>query len=46
MAGIPLACVSAVLKYRPYEIDRLVSRTVARRPAALAVAQGGLEDLA
>jgi hypothetical protein len=28
-AGIPLACVVAVLKYRLYEIDRLISRTVA-----------------
>jgi hypothetical protein len=29
LAGIPLACVLAVLKYRLYEIDRLISRTVA-----------------
>jgi hypothetical protein len=29
VAGIPLACVVAVLKYRLYEIDRLISRTVA-----------------
>jgi hypothetical protein len=28
VAGIPLACVVAVLKYRLYEIDRLISRTV------------------
>jgi hypothetical protein len=28
-AGIPLACAVAVLKYRLYEIDRLISRTVA-----------------
>jgi hypothetical protein len=27
--GIPLACAVAVLKYRLYEIDRLISRTVA-----------------
>ena len=27
VAGIPLACVVAVLKYRLYEIDRLISRT-------------------
>ena len=29
VAGIPLASVVAVLKYRLYEIDRLISRTVA-----------------
>ena len=29
VAGIPLACVVAVLKNRLYEIDRLISRTVA-----------------
>jgi hypothetical protein len=29
VVGIPLACVVAVLKYRLYEIDRLISRTVA-----------------
>ena len=29
VAGIPLACAVAVLKYRLYEIDRLISRTVA-----------------
>ena len=28
VAGIPLACVVAVLKYRLYEIDRLISRTL------------------
>ena len=28
VVGIPLACVVAVLKYRLYEIDRLISRTV------------------
>ena len=29
IAGIPLACAVAVLKYRLYDIDRLISRTVA-----------------
>jgi hypothetical protein len=29
VVGIPLACAVAVLKYRLYEIDRLISRTVA-----------------
>ena len=29
VAGIPLACVVAVLKYRLYEIDRIISRTLA-----------------
>jgi hypothetical protein len=29
VAGIPLACMVAVLKYRLYEIDRLISRTLA-----------------
>jgi hypothetical protein len=28
-AGLPLACAVAVLKYRLYEIDRLISRTLA-----------------
>jgi MFS family permease len=28
VAGIPLACAIAVLKYRLYDIDRLISRTV------------------
>jgi hypothetical protein len=28
-AGIPLACMAAVLKYRLYEIDRIISRTLA-----------------
>ena len=29
VAGIPLACVVAVLKYRLYEINRVISRTLA-----------------
>jgi hypothetical protein len=29
LAGIPAACVIAVLKYRLYEIDRIISRTLA-----------------
>jgi MFS family permease len=29
VAGIPLACMAAVLKYRLYEIDRIISRTLA-----------------
>jgi hypothetical protein len=29
VAGIPVACALAVLKYRLYEIDRLISRTLA-----------------
>jgi hypothetical protein len=29
VAGVPLACAVAVLKYRLYEIDRIISRTVA-----------------
>jgi hypothetical protein len=29
VAGIPLACAVAVLKYRLYDIDRLISRTLA-----------------
>jgi len=29
VAGLPVACAVAVLKYRLYEIDRLISRTVA-----------------
>jgi MFS family permease len=29
VAGLPLACAVAVLKYRLYDIDRLISRTVA-----------------
>ena len=29
MAGVPLACAVAVLKYQLYEIDRIISRTLA-----------------
>ena len=29
VAGVPLACAVAVLKYRLYEIDRIISRTLA-----------------
>jgi hypothetical protein len=29
VAGVPLACAVAVLKYQPYEIDRIISRTLA-----------------
>ena len=29
MVGIPLACAVAILKYRLYEIDRIISRTLA-----------------
>ena len=29
LVGIPLACAVAVLKYRLYEIDRVISRTLA-----------------
>lgn len=29
MAGIPVACAVAVLKYRLYEIDKMISRTLA-----------------
>ena len=29
VTGIPLACVMAVLKYRLYDIDRIISRTLA-----------------
>jgi hypothetical protein len=29
VAGVPLACAMAILKYRLYEIDRIISRTLA-----------------
>jgi hypothetical protein len=29
LVGVPLACAAAVLKYRLYEIDRIISRTLA-----------------
>ena len=29
VVGVPLACAMAVLKYRLYEIDRIISRTLA-----------------
>jgi hypothetical protein len=29
VAGVPLACAVAILKYRLYEIDRIISRTLA-----------------
>jgi len=33
VAGIPLACAVAVLKYRLYDLDIVVKRTVVAAPA-------------